>query len=198
MRVRFERLLEQMAKSGQAAGSKVSTAAPGPQNVRGLEEVLRAKQAAGDRITIGLGVALAVVAVALPIYVIQTSDGRPDLPVVLPTSVGSIPVNRSFAASRAGSATFDPTTTGAVPKDGAGVQQAKRPDAGTGAQEPPPKRYVVRGVSDGVALVEGPEGLWAVMPGATLPGAGRIQSIEKSGKGWVVVTSETTISQPSL
>ena len=38
------------------------------------------------------------------------------------------------------------------------------------------------------ALIEGPEGLWWVTPGMTLPGIGQIISIERSDAGWVVLT----------
>jgi hypothetical protein len=181
-------------------GSNVSTSVLGMQNAHGLEGLIRARQIAGDRITICLGAVLTVCAVALPVYVIQTSDGRPDVQTVLPSNVANIPVNRGFAAGRGRGSFGEPETTGAVSKEVAGGQEDQRTGAGTGAGAPDmqPKRYVVRGVSDGVALVEGPEGLWAVVPGAKLPGAGRIQSIEKSGKGWIVVTSETTIRQSSL
>jgi hypothetical protein len=34
-----------------------------------------------------------------------------------------------------------------------------------------------------------------VTPGMTLPGIGQIISIERSDEGWVVLTSETLISQ---
>ena len=48
------------------------------------------------------------------------------------------------------------------------------------------------------ALIEGPEGVWWVTPGMTLPGIGQIISIERSDNGWVVLTSETMISRGRL
>jgi len=53
--------------------------------------------------------------------------------------------------------------------------------------------YVVRRVFDGVALVEGRRGIVEVEPGATLPGAGRIEEIRRQDGRWVVVTSKGLI-----
>jgi hypothetical protein len=53
-------------------------------------------------------------------------------------------------------------------------------------------------VNSGVALVEGPDGLREVVPGAVIPGAGQVLSIERSGTGWAVVTSETIIVEAVL
>ncbi|GAC1335478.1 MAG: hypothetical protein NVSMB26_20110 [Beijerinckiaceae bacterium] len=63
--------------------------------------------------------------------------------------------------------------------------------------EPKPKmvhNYILREVADGVALIEGPDGLREVWPGRTIPGAGKVTSIEKQGGKWVVVTSEGVIA----
>jgi len=49
--------------------------------------------------------------------------------------------------------------------------------------------WVVRDVYDGIAVVEGPHGVIEVVPGETLPGAGTVKSIERRGRGWIVVTS---------
>ncbi len=62
------------------------------------------------------------------------------------------------------------------------------------AKKPPVIRsWVVREVYDGIALVEGADGPVEVAPGELLPGAGRVKSIERSGRGWVVVTSRGVI-----
>ena len=59
------------------------------------------------------------------------------------------------------------------------------------------QRYVIHRATGESALIEGPEGVWWVTPGMTLPGIGQIISIEHSDDGWVVLTSETMITQPS-
>ena len=55
------------------------------------------------------------------------------------------------------------------------------------------QNYVLREVADGVALIEGPDGLREVWPGRGVPGAGKVVSIEKQGGKWVVITSEGLI-----
>jgi len=50
--------------------------------------------------------------------------------------------------------------------------------------------WAVREVHDGVALVEGPDGVQETEPGDVLPGAGRVQRIERRGNAWYVVTSQ--------
>ncbi|MGH6936669.1 MAG: hypothetical protein ACRED2_10885 [Methylocella sp.] len=49
--------------------------------------------------------------------------------------------------------------------------------------------WVVLDVYDGVALLESPRGSIEVAPGEIIPGAGRVKSIERRGKGWIVITS---------
>jgi hypothetical protein len=56
--------------------------------------------------------------------------------------------------------------------------------------------YVLRRVFDGVALVEGRRGIIEVEPGATLPGAGRVEEIRRQDGRWVVVTQKGLIVSP--
>jgi hypothetical protein len=53
--------------------------------------------------------------------------------------------------------------------------------------------WVLRDVYDGLALVEGANGPVEVAPGELLPGAGRVRSIQRSDRGWIVVTSQGVI-----
>ncbi|MBV8848985.1 MAG: hypothetical protein JOZ16_05310 [Methylobacteriaceae bacterium] len=55
------------------------------------------------------------------------------------------------------------------------------------------QNYVLREVADGVALIEGPDGLREVWPGRGVPGAGKVTSIERQAGKWVVITSEGVI-----
>jgi hypothetical protein len=57
----------------------------------------------------------------------------------------------------------------------------------------PANGYVLREVHGGVALVESRRGLREIAPGDSLPGAGRVQAIERRGRQWVVVTSNGVI-----
>ncbi len=58
---------------------------------------------------------------------------------------------------------------------------------------PPRNGYVLREVRDGSAIVEGYDGLREVIPGDNLPGVGRVRSIERRNRQWVVVTSNGLI-----
>jgi uncharacterized protein YidB (DUF937 family) len=53
--------------------------------------------------------------------------------------------------------------------------------------------WVVRDVYNGIALVESPRGSIEVAPGAIIPGAGTVKSIERRGRGWIVITSRGLI-----
>lgn len=55
------------------------------------------------------------------------------------------------------------------------------------------RSYLVRGVRDGFALVDGEDGMLSVSPGDFLPGAGRVQKIERRGHGWAVLTTNGVI-----
>ncbi len=55
--------------------------------------------------------------------------------------------------------------------------------------------WVLRDVRDGVAYVEGIAGVREVVPGDALPGAGRVQRIERRAGQWVLVTTNGVIDQ---
>jgi len=80
------------------------------------------------------------------------------------------------------------------------VGKTAKAESGSASKQPVPKAegeakpklitsWVVRDVYDGVALVENQYGSLEVSPGETIPGAGRVKSIERRGSGWVVITS---------
>ncbi|OAS27220.1 hypothetical protein [Methylobacterium platani] len=55
--------------------------------------------------------------------------------------------------------------------------------------------WILRDVYDGVAMIENRNRrLVEVGPGDTLPGAGRVEAIERRGRSWVVVTSKGLIT----
>jgi hypothetical protein len=51
-------------------------------------------------------------------------------------------------------------------------------------------------VVDGTAVVQGPNGVWRVTRGDTVPGVGRVDSIVRWGNRWIVATSSGLISAP--
>jgi len=51
-------------------------------------------------------------------------------------------------------------------------------------------------VANGTAVIKGPNGVWRVVRGDTVPGVGRIDSIVRWGDRWIVATSSGLISTP--
>jgi hypothetical protein len=49
--------------------------------------------------------------------------------------------------------------------------------------------WMLREVIDGTAVLQGPNGIWRVTRGDTVPGLGRVNSIVRWGNRWVVATS---------
>lgn len=65
------------------------------------------------------------------------------------------------------------------------------------AAAPAPKRYgayILREVNDGLAIIEGAYGEQEVGPGDVLRGGVRVQSVEKRGGNWVVMTDRGYIA----
>ena len=82
----------------------------------------------------------------------------------------------------------DPIVTGSVPK----AAEAVKPEANK-TERPQVRGMVLRDVDRGVALVETRRGLLEVMPGDVIPGAGRVEAIEKHAGKWRVVTTTGVI-----
>jgi hypothetical protein len=75
----------------------------------------------------------------------------------------------------------------------AAVEAAVRNDApaAKSARDEPLEGWTLREVYDGAALVEGKNRrLYEVMPGGVIPGAGRVEAIERRGRNWVVLTDK--------
>lgn len=108
-------------------------------------------------------------------------------------------MGRIDGALAAKAAPAEPSTTGSI------VKTTPRPDARLPEHpaEPPKTEgprtvpgWSVRGVFNGVALLEGPHGVYEAMRGDALPGLGRIEAIHRQGRGWSVVTSRGIVGQP--
>jgi hypothetical protein len=56
--------------------------------------------------------------------------------------------------------------------------------------------WMLREVTNGTAVLEGPNGTWTVKRGDTVPGVGRVESIVLWGKRWIVATTKGLISTP--
>jgi hypothetical protein len=192
MGLRFEKVLDLVMSAGQRASADLSAAGGGNPVRQPLEEVIRARDAAGNHMISFVGVGLAVSSVAFAAYAIMNGSGFPNLPSVLPALADGLPVNKSLASHARRSGDLDPATTGALPS------RAETPDARQREARTRGQAYVIYRVFGETALVEGLDGLHVVVPGSVLPGAGRVLSIERSGGSWSIVTSETVIGEASL
>jgi hypothetical protein len=56
--------------------------------------------------------------------------------------------------------------------------------------------WMLREVTNGTAVLEGPNGIWRVTEGQNVPGVGRVDSIVRWGNRWIVSTSKGLISTP--
>jgi hypothetical protein len=61
------------------------------------------------------------------------------------------------------------------------------------ARLPTVEGWVLRGVANGVALIEGRRGIYEVYAGDPVPGGGRVDAIRRQDGRWVVVTSKGLI-----
>lgn len=193
MGVRFDKVLEQVARAASARRDDAFLDSR-QRKVQRLEEHIRAREATGDRIVMFLGLALTLSAIGLPVYAVYLSEGATQS-----IGGGGILLSRGPAVSQARQADLQPTTTGSLakaaedtdlPRGREGTAAAGNADRGSLFQ-----RYVIHRATTESALIEGPEGLWWVTPGMTLPSIGQVISIERSENGWVVLTSETMITQ---
>ena len=76
---------------------------------------------------------------------------------------------------------------------GAESVAAQTPSEAKPAKPPVVEGWVLRSVSDGVALIEGRHGVIEIEPGDSLPGIGRIHEIKRQDGHWVVVTPKGLI-----
>ena len=56
--------------------------------------------------------------------------------------------------------------------------------------------WMLREVTNGTAVLEGPNGIWTAKRGDTVPGVGRVELIVLWGERWIVATSSGLISTP--
>src|SRR5688572_2275661 len=103
MGIRFDKVLEQVARAAHARGDS-DTATRRERKVQRLEELIRAKEAMGDRIVICLGLVFALSAVALPVYALNFSDGHSYLHI----ADGSASNGRGSSAAQTRTAAMSP------------------------------------------------------------------------------------------
>jgi hypothetical protein len=117
---------------------------------------------------------------------------NPNVASVSTTSVSTAP--RSRLASK--DSTVAPRQTTLT---GARVKEVRTTKQRTPTPETRPETiegWTLREVVNGTAVLEGPNGVWKVTLGQTVPGVGRVDSIVRWGNRLVVATSRGLISTP--
>lgn len=109
----------------------------------------------------------------------EKAQGEPAAKIARLTDAVEKLERKTTAASAAPAAAVPETTGSIVPK------QQDKPSVVTG--------WVLREVFDGAAMVESRYGLYEVVPGANLPGLGRVETIRRQDGRWVVVTPKGII-----
>ncbi|MGO4525787.1 hypothetical protein AB4097_13080 [Microvirga sp. 2MCAF35] len=191
MGIRFDKVLEQVARAGSAR-EHVSTAERRERKVKRIEESIRAREAVGDRIVMCLGLALTLSAIGLPVYALHFSESY----TYLTSAVADTTIGKAVTANLTRTIDLNPATTGSLAKKDVEQTASRKGDTTKSASRDPQfQRYVLHRATGESALIEGPDGIWWVTPGMTLPGIGQVISIERSDAGWVVLTTETMITQ---
>jgi hypothetical protein len=104
---------------------------------------------------------------------------RAAAPVAVAAPLAPVPTASVAAKEATGSIAPAPT-----PADAPKLELARLPTV---------EGWVLRGVSNGVALIEGRRGIYEVYAGDPVPGAGRVDAIRRQDGRWVVVTSKGLI-----
>jgi hypothetical protein len=104
----------------------------------------------------------------------------PVAPAAVATPVAPVPAAPVAAKDATGSIASPAPTPADAPK----VEVARLPTV---------EGWVLRGVANGVALIEGRRGIYEVYAGDPVPGAGRVDAIRRQDGRWVVVTSKGLI-----
>ena len=112
-------------------------------------------------------------------------------------STASVPAKAAPSAGH--SSTTQPTVPTAAPVQshtGATEKAAPKPLPSEGKPGEPKvvKNWRVRDVLDGIAILEGPSGVRRVARGDQVPGVGLVETIQRRGKGWAVVTTNGVIT----
>jgi hypothetical protein len=124
--------------------------------------------------------------------VLTEAPQNPNVSSASTTSVNTAPLSR-LASKNSMVAPRPMTSTAATVKDvRAPTNLAPTPETRPTTIE----GWTLREVVNGTAVLEGPNGIWKVTPGQTVPGVGRVDSIVRWGNRFIVATSKGLISTP--
>jgi hypothetical protein len=135
-----------------------------------------------------------------------TSPGAEQPPVARDLVDGRPRVDQPAAKEQPAAKPEQVARTVATPQ---AAEQDAEPKASSSAQEPQTKLrpwpdtrpttipgWTLREVTKSTVVLQGPSGVWRVTRGDTVPGVGRVESVVRWGKRWLVATSSGLISTP--
>ncbi len=153
-----------------------------------------------DQILVSTGLAAALASAGFAVMMMSTDHSHPMFGGIEHLMLFAQPLHHNQPTLMArtekeqpGEPGIDYGATGTIPRrqlpaDRNDLQPMRLP-----ATEPVIKAYVVQEARIGIALVQGRGAAYRVLPGALLPGAGRVLSIEQRDGRWVVVTTQGVI-----
>ena len=93
-------------------------------------------------------------------------------------------------------AAVTPAAAAAAPETTGSIAPPAAPAAAPAAEVarlPTVQGWRLRGIANGIALIQGRRGLFEVYPGTVVPGVGRVDAIRRQDGRWVVVTTKGLI-----
>lgn len=156
-----------------------------------------------DRAVISAGVMMAVASASFATYMVSTDHSHPYFNgvdhLMIFAQQGRSPTQPLIArvpGAPDNDQGIDYTPTGAIPggSDAPPNPLYQLPSVNA-TEEVIMKDFTLRGVSGNVAMVEGPDGLYRLETGSTLPGGGEVLAIEWRKGTFVVVTTRGIIEE---
>jgi hypothetical protein len=169
------------------------------------------RSSSGDRVLAGLGIMIAMSSLAFAGYMVSDVDRPPRIAgleylsiFARPSHSGAAALDRPLAIEAApapsiAAGSIDLTPTGSIPDKGDDSRPIRfmPPPVRANDLPPPISTNKLLDVLNGEALVQTDVGLRHVKAGDLLPDLGRINSIEKKGDHWVLLTqSGATLEWP--
>jgi hypothetical protein len=149
-----------------------------------------------DRAIITAGIFTAVASAGFASYMVSTDHSHPVFNGIEHLTIFARPsggIDRPIEARMqrpSDDQGVDFTATGTIPGEAASSAPPDYVLPALGARDGPViKGFTLRGVSGNVAMVETAQGIYRVEPGTTLPGAGRVLSVQWRQGKFVVVTT---------
>jgi hypothetical protein len=98
-------------------------------------------------------------------------------------------IEKKISAPAVVAAAAPPVAPG-VARETPGISKETTGSIAAQAPRGPLRGWVIRDVRGGMAIIEGRDGFHEIGPGDNVPGAGRVERIERRAGGWTVVTNQ--------